>query len=471
MRAPVLLIAAAVLVCGLGAMLFARTSVGGDLEPGLFVLAGLFGSIDFCDMVFRLYSRRAHTRPRGAERSVATSFPLEVGDFTPHQVRHHLRFYAIVVSVYNASKELNEFLEALRPHRQHLWVIDDASTDDTYRRLQRAGIRCMRGEVNRKKPGALKELLSTLGPEITTVIVLDPDSRFLDSGQSAVSDLDRVVFEFQRSGAAALCPRLAVRGKGLLGRLQQLEFWLSFTVGRFSLRDHCVTSGVAIYRRDALVRALEKHSLSVYAEDLKNAYLLLANGEQIYYDDRLTVETAGKETWSGWFSQRVAWYFGLIKVYTESFADLRRFARGSWFLNYHLIFYTGVFGIVSHPLKMLSCGILIASMAGAVDALLNLGVIPSWRVTAPGYFLFAYTQCVVMMLVALVSGRGRGSRRELGRLLPAVPFYFFYSLAHTLPITFGYLNRFSLRLLGRRVYRDHFQSDASLRQQLFGTPL
>src|SRR5438874_8744599 len=76
-------------------------------------------------------------------------------------------------------------------------------------------------------------------------------------------------------------------------------------VGRRSLADYGVTSGVSIYRRDALEWALEQHSMSIYAEDLENTVVLLHAGERIYYDGRLVVSTAGRTlcaagTRSGW---------------------------------------------------------------------------------------------------------------------------------------------------------------------------
>jgi cellulose synthase/poly-beta-1,6-N-acetylglucosamine synthase-like glycosyltransferase len=456
-------------VCAFGAAGYATIRIGASGSIGLYVLACLFGSIDLCDLALRLYFRRAHTKPRGTDRAAATSLPLEVGTFTPRQVRHHLQPYAIVVSVYNAEDELDDFLENIGPYRERVWVIDDASTDETFARLQHAGIRCIRGTVNRKKPGALKALVAALDPAIETVVVLDPDSRILNTGRSPLSDLDRVVFEFQRSGMAAMCPRLAIRDENYLARFQQLEFFLSFTLGRYSLGDHCITSGIAVYRRDALVRVLDKHSLSVYAEDLKNAYLLLSAGERIYYDGRLTVETAGKRTWGGWFSQRVAWYFGLFKVYVEALPDLVKCSGDDFFFKYHFLLYTGIFGILLHPLKLLSCSVLAASLLGGLDEVLNLGAIPQASFTDPTYFLVAYTQSTLLVVLALAAAPAHGGRRALAQFFPAIPLYFFYSVLHTAPITLGYLNWFSLRFAGRRLYRDHFQDDVTLRQQLLGT--
>lgn len=436
----------------------------GDLN--LLVLAGLFGSIDLCDLMLRLHINRRRSRRGNAP---GTSVRLDVGEFTAYQVRLHVQPYALVASVYNAEEELDDFLEEVRPYRDRLWVIDDASTDETYGRLQHAGLRTVRGTVNRKKPGAIKELVDRLDPEIVTVMVIDPDSRILDRVSNAAGDLERVIFEFQRSGLAAVCPRLTVREDGLLGHFQQLEYFLAFGLGRHSLVDHSITSGISIYRRDALERALARHSLSVYAEDLKNALLLLADGERIYYDGRLTVETAGKRSWAAWFSQRVGWYFGLIKVYIEAFPDLRLVSAGHWFYRYHFIVYTGVVGILLHPLRVAAAALQVASLVGGVDGVLGLGLVPSGGVNEPVYFLIAYLQSTVLVGVGLLCAVPSGLDRR--RLLPIAPVYFFYVLCQTLPITVGYLNWFSLRFLGRRVYRDHFQDDATLCNELRRSPL
>jgi cellulose synthase/poly-beta-1,6-N-acetylglucosamine synthase-like glycosyltransferase len=453
-----------VLLAGVWIFLGHRGVLAEGPSTRLFLVASAIGCLDVYDLLMRLYFRWRHTRLPGEGGVSATSMPLEVGEFTPYQVRKHIKPWALLVSVYNAEAELDDFLEAMAPYRDNLWVIDDASTDDTALRLEQAGVRCLRSPKNRKKPGALKALVAALDPRIVTVVVLDPDSRILDSGAGGLSDLERVIFEFQRSRAAALSPRVAVRDEGLLTRLQELEYAMSFSLGRKSLRDRSITSGIAVYRRDALARALERHTLSVYAEDLKNAFLLLAAGESIYYDGRLVVETEGKKTVGGWFSQRVGWYFGLIKVYAEDFADLARAAKGSLFFTYHFLLYTGVFALLLHPLKLLCLGLLTTSLLGGLDGLLGLGLVPGIGATEPIYFLLAYVQYTGFALVALFAAVERGGRL---RLLPAVPVYFFYSVLHTVPITVGYLNWFTLRLLGRRLYSDHFQEDLTLRKELY----
>ncbi len=127
-----------------------------------------------------------------------------------------------------------------------------------------------------------------------------------------------MIGDFQQSGAAAVCPRIMIEPDGFLARFQAFEYALAFRVGRESLADYSITSGVS--RSTAATRCgarCSEHSLSVYAEDLENAVILLSHGERIYYDGRLVVSTEGPGTLARWFSQRVGWYHGLLKVYTE----------------------------------------------------------------------------------------------------------------------------------------------------------
>jgi hypothetical protein len=38
-----------------------------------------------------------------------------------------------------------------------------------------------------------------------------------------------------------------------------------------------------------------------------------------------------------------------------------------------------------------------------------------------------------------------------------VPLYPIYAILHVIPATIGYLNWVALRLMGRRIYRDHYE--------------
>ncbi|MGH8630375.1 MAG: hypothetical protein ACREU7_06375, partial [Burkholderiales bacterium] len=273
---------------------------------------------------------------------------------------------------------------------------------------------------------------------------------------------ENVIFDFQRSGCAVLCPRVAIRQDGFLARLQAFEYCLSFSLGRCSMADYCVNSGVALYRRAALASALAGHTLSVYAEDLETSLLLLGAGERGYYDGRLVMETMGKRRWRDWFSQRVGWYYGLIKVYIERFDDVLRVSRRRLSAGYHFLLYTGVFALLMHPLKLVSLVLVLLSLTNGLDELAGLRWVPDWEAADPVYFLAAYSKYFLLVLLGLFAAVPREDRL---RLLSTAPMYFFYAFAQLVPVTVGYLNWFSLRCLGGRVFRDHYQDEAGVMEE------
>jgi len=93
----------------------------------------------------------------------ATSVVLNVGSATPAEVRLQLRPFALVVSVTTPSANWPPFCQSIHRSRT-VWVIDDASSDETASLLDSAGVRCIRSARNQHKPGALKTLMAALPP-------------------------------------------------------------------------------------------------------------------------------------------------------------------------------------------------------------------------------------------------------------------------------------------------------------------
>jgi cellulose synthase/poly-beta-1,6-N-acetylglucosamine synthase-like glycosyltransferase len=425
----------------------------GNFSLTLYLLATLPFFLDFVDLILRLYLRREQTLPLKLRASAATSIPLNVGEFSTYEMRLHLRPYAIVLSVHNIAGDLDRFLHSMSAFRDRLWFIDDGSTDRTAEQLAKAGVQWVRGETNRQKPAALKALLLALPSDIATVIVFDPDSRIV----TGRAELERVLFQFQQSGMAALCPRLAIRPDGWLTRPQELEYWLAFSIGRKSLADFSITSGIAVYRRDALHEVLAQHSLSVYAEDLENSLILLAQRERVYYDGRIVVETEGMREPSKLFSQRVGWHFGLIRVYVDRSRALMACARQSFGFAYQFVIYMGLFVLLLHPLKVLAVPLLALSALNTVDTLAGQDLIADSTLTNPLYSVGLYVKYTGLILFIIPLAVGRGSRR---RTLLVAPFYTLYAVGQIVPATVGYANWITMRLWGRRVYRDHYQPAA-----------
>lgn len=466
-------IAAPLAVCALLAGwigLSAANAEAASFSMLVYALANLIVYTDALDFVLRLYMKRRHTataRGTGREREISidltTALPAGALPVVP------LEPYAIVASVHNLEEHMEEFLAAYARYRDRIWLISDGSTDHTLLRLRQAGWRCFDDGINRRKPGALRRLLETLPEYIETVLVIDPDIRILEPGAGSEIDLEQFISEFQQSGAAAVCPRVMIEPDGFLARFQSFEYALAFRAGRQSLADYSITSGVSLYRREALARALRAHSVSVYAEDFENAVILLDGGERVYYDGRLVVGTEGPGSFTRWFSQRVGWYHGLIRVYVERFGSIWRIGKRTPFALYHYLIYVGGLTILIHVLKVMSAVLLLGSFVSGVDNLFFAHwqhSVQGW--TNPAYFMAAIGSYLVLGVVALFTVVPKAERAYAA---PIVPLYLFYALVHIAPMSVGYLNWIALKLVGRRLYRDHYEPEAGEREPQGGPSL
>jgi cellulose synthase/poly-beta-1,6-N-acetylglucosamine synthase-like glycosyltransferase len=424
----------------------------------IFAIANLIVYTDALDFALRLYMRRRHTAAvsGAAESGWNGNTSINLAALVPAGAsRVPVSRFAIIASVFNLEDRLDEFTEAFETYRERVWLISDGSTDNTVLRLRQAGWRCFDDGINRRKPAALKRLLERLPAHIETVMVIDPDIRIRGLEDGSTIDLERFVSDFQQSGAAAACPRIMIEPDGFLARFQAFEYALAFRIGRESLANFSITSGVSIYRRSALERTLEEHSLSVYAEDFENAVILLGHGERIYYDGRLVVSTEGPGTLQRWFSQRVGWYHGLLKVYVERFAGVLRICRRSPFAAYHYLIYVGGLSLAMHLVKIASATLLLISFMAGLDELLLDRFVPEGSVINPTYFSAAASSYLALGVIALFTSVPKAERAYAA---PIVPLYLCYAVTHIVPMTVGFGNFFTLRLFGRRIYRDHYES-------------
>ena len=428
----------------------------------VFAVANLLVYTDALDFALRLYMRRRHTLAAGGgyrQRNAGLSINLSA--VLPPDARRVVQAppFAIIASVFNLEDGLQDFTEAFGPYKHRVWLISDGSTDHTVLRLRQAGWRCLDEGVNRRKPGALLRLLARLPAQIDIVMVIDPDIRIRGLNEGSTIGVEQFVSDFQQSGAAAACPRIMIERDGFLARFQALEYALACRIGRESLADFSVTSGVSFYRRGALARALDEHSLSVYAEDLENALILLSHGERIYYDGRLVVSTEGPGSVQRWFSQRVGWYHGLIKVYTERFSEVLRISRRSPFAAYNYLIYIGGLGLAIHLVKIVSAALLLLSFLGGLDALLLDNFVPHGIIGNPQYFMAAIGSYLALGVVALFTCVPEAERAYTA---PIVPLYACYAITHIVPMTVGFGNFFALKLFRRRIYQDHYETSADL---------
>jgi hypothetical protein len=79
---------------------------------------------------------------------------------------------------------------------------------------------------------------------------------------------------------------------------------------------------------------------------------------------------------------------------------------------------------------------------------------------SPQYFTAAITSYLALGVIALYTSVPKTERSYAA---PIVPLYLCYAIVHVIPMTVGFANYFSIRLFGRRIYMDHYESPADPR--------
>jgi len=122
---------------------------------------------------------------------------------------------------------------------------------------------------------------------------------------------------------------------------------------------------------------------------------------------------------------------------------------------YNFIAYMGVLGLGLHLLRIVSAALLLVSAGAILDNLFVFNLLPNGGAINPVYFAGAVGSYLTLGALALFIVVPRSERAYIA---PIVPVYFLYVLMHIAPITVGFGNWVALRLWGRRLYRDHYQS-------------
>src|SRR5262249_61498473 len=124
---------------------------------------------------------------------------------------------------------------------------------------------------------------------------------------------------------------------------------------------------------------------------------------------------------SRWFSQRVGWYHGLLKVYTERLGAIWRISRRTPFAAYHFIVYIGGLSLVLHLVKIVSALLLLLSLIGGFDSLFLAHLLPRNTLTSPSYFIRAVGRYLPPGVLGLFTLRPAAAPAHAAPLPPPHP--------------------------------------------------
>ena len=271
--------------------------------------------------------------------------------------------FQIVVPVYNEEDVLEQVLDfaAKAGYLDTIVFVDDASTDRSPEILrawvESRGIRVVFLKENRKKEGAIREVLEQLASGNALepyTILLDADSFITPpaDGATVISALQSAITSMHARGLAGM----AFRIDAAVDRSSNLLEWCAFADYSSMQFDHWVTSHQqqvwvingpgGLFRSDLLLETLRGMQPDFDTGDLLITVRLMAKGHGVAFYPDVQVKTFVPRTIPAYFRQRRRWERGTTKViwwergfYTGLFTSARLLAVETLI---HLSLYFGI---------------------------------------------------------------------------------------------------------------------------------
>ncbi len=234
-----------------------------------------------------------------------------------HYPREFQPSVAVLVPAYNEEKVIAQTVESLLRSEYpnfKILVVDDGSSDGTYRRVVEAfgdnpRVRALT-QANNGKAEALNLGLREAQAEI--VVVQDADTLL---HPDAIGQLARH-FADPRVGAVAGNAKVGNR-LNLLTRWQALEYITSQNLDRraFAMLN-CITvvpGAIGAWRRDALLQ-VGGFANDTLPEDADLTMSLLQSGYRIEYEDRAVAYTEAPDNVRSFLKQRFRWTYGTLQA-------------------------------------------------------------------------------------------------------------------------------------------------------------
>ena len=247
-----------------------------------------------------------------------------------------VRPYAIIASVFNLTEHLEEFTESSTLPRSR--VAHQRRLDRQHRDAAAAGglalLRRWRQSAKARGIGSCSNgCHGTSRPSWSSI----PTSASVDSASGSSADLEHFVGDFQQSGAAARVPASHDRA----GRISR-----PLSVVR--IRARVPGRAEEAWRTTASLRVAYRYTAaSALCARTARAFVLRIRGgpgerrdfPRPWRAHLLRWPTGGEHGGTRdlrrWFSQRVGWYHGLLKVYTERLGEIWSISRRTPFATYH----------------------------------------------------------------------------------------------------------------------------------------
>ncbi len=241
-------------------------------------------------------------------------------------------FVTVIVPAYNEGAVIQSSIRSLlrlEYPRFEILVVDDGSTDDTYRRASRYAGSHGPAEVRvlHQRNGGKAQALNTgiRNARGTLVLCMDGDSVL------APGTLRQAVRHFGEPAVGAVAGSVKVVNRtNALARLQALEYIEGLNMVRqaqaFFRAVNIIPGPIGIFRRSALLE-IGGYESDTFAEDCDLTLRLLSRGWQIKYEAGAIAYTEAPERLLDLLKQRYRWTRGIlqaIRKHRRTLIDPRR---------------------------------------------------------------------------------------------------------------------------------------------------
>jgi cellulose synthase/poly-beta-1,6-N-acetylglucosamine synthase-like glycosyltransferase len=248
-------------------------------------------------------------------------------------VPDHEPLVSIVVPAFNEERVIDSVIRSLAElnyTRYEIIIVDDGSSDGTYRRAlaltrgnQRVAVRTV-SQRNAGKARALQHGITVAAGAY--VLCVDSDSVL------APDSLRAAMRHFRDPSVGAVAGNIKVSNRvNLLTWLQALEYVEGLNLARsaqaFFRVVNIVPGPLGVFRREAILEA-GGHSGDTYAEDCDLTLALLERGWKIKYEPRAIAYTEAPERFMPLMRQRYRWTRGILQALRKH-RGLRRTTLGA----------------------------------------------------------------------------------------------------------------------------------------------
>ena len=265
-----------------------------DVVNSIFILVGTYFTVLFL-LLFFAHEKKLFQRPK------TKNFPS----------------VSIIIPAFNEEKVIEKTIKRVKelvyPGKKEIIVVDDGSTDKTYKIANKIkGIKVF-GKKNKGKANALNFGLKRAKGDI--VVCIDADS------YPEKNALLKTIPFFEKNVAAVTTSIFIKNPKNILEKLQEMEYIMIAWSRKISeyLDAIYVTPGpMSLYKRKVLLKVggFDEKNLT---EDIEIAWRLMKHKYKIRMALDTKVYTKAPEDLKKWWHQRLRWNIGGLQTFLKYF--------------------------------------------------------------------------------------------------------------------------------------------------------